>query len=85
MLDKFENMEKIPQSFMNELAEAVRQSDGLKSENTMLRKKNRGLQCAFEYLMQLHQELIVKTGGQNTSTEMTHNIYDQFELLDNQE
>lgn len=85
ILDKFENMEKIPQSFMNELAEAVRQSDGLKSENVMLRKKNRALQCAFEYLMELHQELRVKTGGHDSSSEMTYNIYEQFGALDYEE
>lgn len=85
ILDKFENMEKIPQSFMNELAEAIRQSDGLKSENEMLIKKNRALQCAFEYLMELHQELRVKTGGYDSSSEMTYHIYEEFKVLDLEE
>lgn len=85
ILDKFENMEKIPQSFMNELAEAIRQSDGLKSENAMLRKKNKALQIAFEKLMELHQEWRVKTGGDDTTNEMTYNIYDQSGVLDCEE
>ena len=38
-VSKLQTMQKIPQSFMNELERAVRESDGLKAENTMLRKK----------------------------------------------
>jgi hypothetical protein len=40
-VSKLQTMEKIPQSFMNELERAVRESDGLKAENTMLRKIRR--------------------------------------------
>ena len=39
-VSKLQIMQKIPQSFMNELERAVRENDGLKAENTMLRKKN---------------------------------------------
>lgn len=84
-VSKLKNMEKIPQSFMNELAEAIRKSDGLKSENEVLIKKNRALQCAFEYLMELHQELRIKTGGHDSTSEMTYNIYEEFNVLDLEE
>lgn len=84
-VSKLKNMEKIPQSFMNELAEAIRKSDGLKSENEVLIKKNRALQCAFEYLMEVHQELRAKTGGHDSSSEMTYNIYEEFKVLDLEE
>lgn len=84
-VSKLKNMEKIPQSFMNELAEAIRKSDGLKSENEVLIKKNRALQCAFEYLMELHQELRIKTGGHDSTSEMTYNIYEEFKVLDLEE
>lgn len=85
LFNKFEIMEKIPQSFMNELTRAVRENDGLHSENTMLRKKNRALQIAFEKLMELHQEVRVKMGWDDTTSEMTYNLYDESGVLDCEE
>ena len=81
-VSKLQTMQKIPQSFMNELERAVRESDGLKAENTMLRKKNRALQVAFEKLMELHQEIRVKMGWDDTTNDMTYDLYEDSGVLD---
>lgn len=82
LLDKLENMEKIPQQFMNELFNAVRESDRLKEENVLLSKKNRSLQVAFEKLMEKHQELREKIGFDNTTNELTYELFDDAGLLE---
>ena len=82
LLDKFENMEKIPQQFMNELFRAVRESDALKEENVLLTQKNRGLQVAFEKLMERHQELREKLGFDNTTNDLTYELFDDAGLLE---
>lgn len=82
LLDKFENMEKIPQQFMNELFNAVRESDRLKEENVLLVKKNRGLQVAFERLMEKHQELREKLGFDNSTNDLTYELFDDAGLLE---
>ena len=81
-ISKLQTMEKIPQSFMNELERAVRESDGLKAENTRLRKKSRALQVAFEKLMELHQEIRVKMGWDDTTNDMTYDLYEDSGVLD---
>ena len=82
LLDKFENMEKIPQHFMNELFRAVRESDALKEENVLLTQKNRGLQVAFEKLMERHQELREKLGFDNTTNDLTYELFDDAGLME---
>ena len=84
-VSKLQTMEKIPQSFMNELERAVRESDGLKAENTRLRKKSRALQVAFEKLMELHQEIRVKMGWDDTTNDMTYDLYEDSGVLDCEE
>ena len=84
-VSKLQIMQKIPQSFMNELERAVRESDGLKAENTRLRKKSRALQVAFEKLMELHQEIRVKMGWDDTTNDMTYDLYEDSGVLDCEE
>jgi len=84
-VSKLKNMQKIPQSFMNELERAVRESDGLKAENTMLTKKNRALQVAFEKLMEMHQEIRIKMGWDDTTNELSYDLYNDSGVLDCEE
>jgi hypothetical protein len=84
-VSKLKNMQKIPQSFMNELERAVRESDGLKAENTMLTKKNGALQVAFEKLMEMHQEIRIKMGWDDTTNELWYDLYNDSGVLDFEE
>jgi len=82
LLDKLENMEKIPQQFMHELQIAVQRADGLKTYNEILISKNEALHLAFEKLMETHQELRQKMGFDNTSNQMTYDIFNESGVLD---
>ena len=53
ILDKFENMDKIPQSIMNELARAIQRADESKEEMLIAQDRNRKLCKALDRLLGL--------------------------------
>lgn len=82
LFDKFEGMENVPASIMNELARAIAKRDAIQHEHDRYVDKFQKMQYAFEKLMELHQELREKSGFDNNSDELTYEIFEQCRLFD---
>jgi hypothetical protein len=84
IFDKFENMEQIPQSIMNELARAIERKDIAVQEYILMQRKIQGVYKSFEHLMSLHQELREKSGLDNNADALTYDIFERYGILDSE-
>jgi rRNA maturation endonuclease Nob1 len=82
ILDKFENMENVPESILRELAKAIQDADSSKQMLVELQEKNHNLQNAFELLLQMHCELKEKCGLDSNPLEVQYDIFSRTNLLD---
>jgi len=82
ILDKFENMENVPESILRELARAIQETDSCKEQIVYLQERNHNLQNAFELLLQLHCELKEKCGLDSNPIEVQYDIFSRTNLLD---
>jgi len=82
IFDKFEDMEQIPQSIMNELAKAIERKDIAVQEYVLMERRIQGINKAFNHLMELHQELREKSGLNNNTDELTYDILERYGVLD---
>lgn len=82
ILDKFEHMEKVPQSIMNELARAIQQADELKQERSILMDRNEKLCKALDKIMSLYSELKERCGLDGDLSDLKYDIYSELGLMD---
>ena len=81
LFDKFEDMENIPASIMNELARAIEARKKAEQQYANFQYRSRQMQIAFEKLMELHQELREKSGFDNNTDELTYDLFEQCGLF----
>ena len=82
ILDKFENMDKIPQSILNELARAIQEMDKAKIELKLSEDRNMKLCKALDRLLGLHSELKERCGLEPDLSDLKYDIYSDLGLLD---
>jgi hypothetical protein len=82
VLDKFEHMEKVPQSIMNELARAIQRADELKEEKAILIDRNIKLCQALDKMMSLYSELRERCGLDGDLSDLKYDIYSELGLMD---
>lgn len=82
ILDKFEHMDKVPQSIMNELARAIQEMDNAKTELKLAEVRNMKLCKALDKILGLYSELKERSGLDGDLSELKYDLYDELGLLD---
>jgi len=82
ILDKFEDMDKVPQSILNEIARAIQEMDKAKTELKLAEDRNMKLCKALDRLLGLYSELKERCGLESDLSDLKYDIYSDLGLLD---